>query len=108
MTIINSLTDSVKTTIRKVLITATLVITDFMLFLLMTAVKITMKIYTSQSHHVKRYIQTTIKIKNIRPEKLTEIDLLIGNSAKKTSSNPNFRRFNNERGKRVGYIRKQQ
>ena len=77
MTMINSLNDSVKTTIRKVLITATFVIIDFMLFLLMTTVKITTKIYTSQSHHVKRYIQATIKIKNIRPEKLTEIDLLI-------------------------------
>ena len=83
MTIINFLKDSVKTTIRIVLITATLIIIDFMLFLLMTTVKIIMKIYTSLSHHVTRYILTTIKIKNIRPEKLTEIDLLYGNSTKK-------------------------
>ena len=83
MTIINFLKDSVKTTIRIVLITATLIIIDFMLFLLMRTVKIIMKIYTSLSHHVTRYILTTIKIKNIRPEKLTEIDLLFGNSTKK-------------------------
>ena len=46
--IINFLKDLVKATIRKVLVTATLMITDFMLFLLMRAVKIAMKIYTSQ------------------------------------------------------------
>ena len=77
--------DLVKTTIRKVLVTATLMNTDFMLFLLMRTVKIAMKMYTSQSHHVKQNILTTIKVKNIRPEKLTEIDLLIRNSAKENS-----------------------
>ena len=59
----------VKTTIRKVLITAAFMIIDFMLFLLMRTIKKTMKIYKSQSHHVKRYILTTINIKNIQPEK---------------------------------------
>ena len=54
--------DLVKATIRKVLVTATLIITDFLLFLLMRTVKIAMKIYTSQSHHVKQYILMTISI----------------------------------------------
>ena len=81
MTITNSLKDFVKTTIRKVLITAALVIINFKFFLLMRTVNITMKIYTSQSPHVKHYILTIIKIKILRTEKLTEIDLLIGNSA---------------------------
>ena len=82
MTTINSLKDLVKTTIRKILETATLMIIDFILFLLMKTLKTAMKIYMSQSHHVKQYILTTIKIKNIRPEKLPEISLLIENSAK--------------------------
>ena len=81
MTIINSLKDFVKTTIRKVLITAALVIINFKFFLLTRTVNITMKIYTSQSPHVKHYILTIIKLKILRTEKLTEIDLLIGNSA---------------------------
>ena len=34
----------------------------------------TMKIYTSQSHHLKQNILITIKMKNILPEKLPEID----------------------------------
>ena len=75
--------DLVKTTIRKVVITPTLVIIDFMLFLLMRTVKIIMKIYTSQSHHVKYYILTKIKMKNIGPKKVTEIGLLIGKSTRK-------------------------
>ena len=49
---------------------------------------------------MKQYILTKIKIKNIQPEKLTEINLLIGNSTKKTPSNGNFRGLNSERGKR--------
>ena len=69
-------------------------IIDFMLFLLIRTVNIAMKIYTSQSHHVKHYILWTIKIKNTRPEKLTDIDLLIGNSVKKTPSSANFRGLN--------------
>ena len=48
-------------------------------------IKAAIKMYTSQSHHVKQNILTTIKVKNIRPEKLTEIDLLIRNSAKENS-----------------------
>ena len=47
---------------------------DFMLLLLIKTVKMTMKIYTSQSHHLKQNILITIKMKNIRPEKLPEID----------------------------------
>ena len=35
------------------------------------------------SHHVKRYILTPIKIKNIQQEKLKEIHLTVGNSARK-------------------------
>ena len=50
-------------------------------FRAMRMLKIAMKIYKSESHHVKQHILTTIKIKNIRPEKLPGIDLLIGNSA---------------------------
>ena len=56
MTITNPLKDSVKTTIIKVLVTAKLMIIDFMLYhalSLMRTVKIAMKIYTSQSHHIK-------------------------------------------------------
>ena len=64
-------------------------IIDFMLFLLIRTVNIAMKIYTSQSHHVKHYILWTIKIKNIRPEKLTDIDRV-----KKTPSSANFRGLN--------------
>ena len=105
MTIINSLKDLLKKTIRKVLVTSTLMIIDFMRFLLMRTLKIALKIYTSQSHHVKQYILTTIKIKNIQPEKLPEIGLLIENSAKKKLHNGNFRRLNSERGKRLQVIR---
>ena len=43
------------------------------------------EIQTSQSHHEKHYILTTIKIKIIQPEKLTEINLIIGKSARKSS-----------------------
>ena len=86
------LKDLLKTTIRIFLVTATLMIIDFMLYVF--------KIYMSQSHHVKQYILTTSKIKNIRSGKLREIDLLIENSAK-TPSNGNFRGLNSERGKRV-------
>ena len=81
MTIINSLKDLVYTTIRKVLVTDILVIIDFMLLWLMRPLEIAMNIYTSQSHHVKQYILTTTKIKNILPKKLPQIDLLIGNNA---------------------------
>ena len=49
----------------------------------MRPLEIAMNIYTSQSHHVKQYILTTTKIKNILPKKLPQIDLLIGNNAKK-------------------------
>ena len=45
MTTINSLKDLVKTTIRKILETATLMIIDFILFLLMKTLKTAMKIY---------------------------------------------------------------
>ena len=83
MTIINSLKDLVYTTIRKVLVTDILVIIDFMFLWLMRPLEIAMNIYTSQSHHVKQYILTTTKIKNILPKKLPQIDLLIGNNAKK-------------------------
>ena len=66
MTSINSLKDLVITIIRKVLvITARLMIMDFMLFLLMRTLKIAMKIYPSQSYHVKQFTLKTIKIKNI-------------------------------------------
>ena len=105
MKIINSLKDLVKTITRKVLVTATLMIIDSMLFLLMRTLKVAMKIYTSQSHHVKQYILTTIKIKNIQSEKLPEIGLLIENSVKKKLHNGNFRRLNSERGKRLQVIR---
>ena len=100
MTIVNSLKDLVKPNIRIFLVTATLMIIDFMLYVLMRTVKIAMKIYMSQSHHVKQYILTTNKIKNIPSEKLREIDLLIENSAK-APCNGNFRGPNSERGKRV-------
>ena len=83
MMIINFLKDLVKTTMRKVLITATLMIIDFMLFLLTSTAKITMKTYTLQSHQVKHYIL-------------------------KTPSNRNFRELNSERGKRVVVIRREQ
>ena len=83
MRIINSLKDLVKITMGKVLITATLMIIDFMLFLFTRTFKITIKVYTSQSHHVKLYILMTIRIKNILPQKLMEINLLIGRSLKK-------------------------
>ena len=53
MAIVNSLKDLVKTNIRIFLVTATLMIIDFMLYVLMRTVKIAMKIYMSQSHHVK-------------------------------------------------------
>ena len=66
----------------------TLVKIDFMLFLLMRTIRITMKIYAPQSHHVKDYILTTIKIKIIQPEKLTEINLIIGHSSRKNSQLP--------------------
>ena len=56
---------------------------DFMFYLLMRTVKIAMNMYTSQSHHMEQDILATIIIKNIRPEELTEINLLIRNSAKK-------------------------
>ena len=85
MTIINTLKDLVQTTITKVLIPATLMIIDFMLFLLTRAVKTRMKIYVTESSHVKHYDLTTIKIENIRPEKLTDIDQLTGNSVRKNS-----------------------
>ena len=85
MTIVNSLKNLLKITIRKVLITATFMIIDCVHFLLMKTVKITMKIFTPQSHHVKHYILTRMKIKNIRPETLTEMDLLIGNSVREKS-----------------------
>ena len=83
MMIINFLKDLVKTTMRKVLITATLMIIDVMLFLLTSTAKITMKTYTLQSHQVKHYIL-------------------------KTPSNRNFRELNSERGKRVVVIRREQ
>ena len=79
MTILNFLKDLVKTTIRKVLITASLMIIDFMLFLLTSTAKITMKIYTLQSHQVKHHIL-------------------------KTPGNSNFRELNSERGKKAGVI----
>ena len=66
MMIISSLKDLVITTIRKVpVMTATLMIIDFMLFLLMRTLKIAMKIYTSQCYHVKQFNLKTTKIKNI-------------------------------------------
>ena len=83
MTILNFLKDLVKTTIRKVLITASLMIIDFMLFLLTSAANITMKNYTLQSHQVKHHIL-------------------------KTPSNSNFRKLNSERGKKVGVVRREQ
>ena len=83
MMIINFLKDLVKTTMRKVLITATLMIIDVMLFLLTSTAKITMKTYTLQSHQVKHYIL-------------------------KTPSNRNFRELNSEKGKRVLVIRREQ
>ena len=52
MTIVNSLKDLVKPNIRIFLVTATLMIIDFMLYMLIRTVKIAM-IYMSQSHHVK-------------------------------------------------------
>ena len=79
MTILNFLKDLVKTTIRKVLITASLMIIDFMLFLLTSTANITMKIYTLQSHQVKHHIL-------------------------KTPGNSNFRELNSERGKKAGVI----
>ena len=53
MTIVNSLKDLVKPNIRIFLVTATLMIIDFMLYVLMRTVKIAMNIYMSKSHHVK-------------------------------------------------------
>ena len=85
MTIINTLKDLVQTTIRKVLIPPTLMIIDFMLFLLTRAVKTIMKIYVTELSHVKHYDLMAMKIENIRPEKLTDIDQLTGNSVRKNS-----------------------
>ena len=67
----------------------------------MGTIKITTKIYTSQSHHVKHYTLTTIKFKNIQQEKLTDIDMAAPGKS-------NFRRLNSEKGKRVGVVRRKQ
>ena len=74
MAITNSLKDLVKLTVRKVLITVTLLLINF---------AFQNNNEDVQSHHGKHQILTTIKIKNIRLGKLTKINQLVGNSTKK-------------------------